>query len=299
MTHNKKKLKTGSCVYKCCLGVFECIHCNFVRPPTQPKSKKKNAIPPGTKDKCPRHMEDELVHKKCTCTINILDIGDNWKITHQGEHNHSRPPWTGKLDKNSQTELDAFVLNNSEVPPCQLKMGNTWHKAAAEIHSSLSNLDKLKHERKFFLQKFNVQRKSTLANFMTFGSDLPENFMRSHSLVGNNPHLIFMDKEMEKLVMDSNICFQTDSVEGFIEENGIKNINITFTSGYDSDLDRWVPLCISILFGKKEADYKLHWNRHQKFNNDGRPPDISDLLLKKTKKRKGNKQLKKGNETNN
>ena len=259
MTHNKKKLKYGSCVYKICLGVFKCPKCEFVRPPIQPKSKNKHAIPPAPKEKCPLHMEDDLVHISCSCSMTIIDIGDNWQVNHLGKHNHQRPPWTGKLDKTSQKKLEAFIMSNTDVTPSQLRMGNVMRNPASEIHSSLGNMDKLKHERNKVLKKYNAKTQSSLANFINFGGEAPLNFLRAHDLLGTNPHIIFMDDEMEKLLLEANTCLETDSVEGFIEEPAIKkNINVTFTSGYDALLDRWVPLCISILFGKTEADYKNH-----------------------------------------
>ena len=88
--------------------------------------------------------------------------------------------------------------------------------------------------------------------------------------------------------MDDN--FIGKEVEGFIDEPTMnQQINIAFTSGYDDLLDRWAPLCISILFGKSANDYSLHWkqvfatinaNSWEEFKNKflGNTSDMSDAL---------------------
>jgi hypothetical protein len=73
--------------------------------------------------------------------------------------------------------------------------------------------------------------------------------------------MIVQDEDMKSLLQQSYSCFETDSVEGLIQEIGMhRNIIIKFTSGFDPILNRWVPLCIFFLFGKKEDDYKVHWD---------------------------------------
>ena len=258
MTHNKKQTKKGTCIYKCCLGVFVCSKCSFVRPPCQPKSKSKGSSPPLPKDKCMIHPELDLIHHTCSCTLNIVNAGKSWIVTHSGNHNHPRPPWSGKLDTKSLYELEAVIQNNAKATPSQLKLGNATRKPVIEIHPSLCNLDKLKHERKKILGS--LERKSTLANFSNLGKDLPQGSIREHDLLSKFPYIIYQDNDMLKMLSEAETCLESDSVEGFILEKDIeKQINITFTSAYDSLLDRWVPLCISFLFGKSVEDYKNHW----------------------------------------
>ena len=69
---------------------------------------------------------------------------------------------------------------------------------------------------------------------------------------------------MVQMLGDSMACIETDTVEGFLVEgiNSNKlNPNLTITSGFDPLLKRWVPLLISILFGKSTEDYKVRWEK--------------------------------------
>jgi hypothetical protein len=76
-THNSKELKAGICIYRCCLGVWICPSCEFTRPPCQPTKKRRHGLPPPTKDKCPQHSNEDLIHIKCSCSMTILDVGQS------------------------------------------------------------------------------------------------------------------------------------------------------------------------------------------------------------------------------
>ena len=72
-----------------------------------------------------------------------------------------------------------------------------------------------------------------------------------------------MDDDMMRLLIQGESPIQTDTIEGFLlpEANATKSPNITISSCFDVILNCWVPVCVSLLFGKSERDYKNHFNQ--------------------------------------
>ena len=188
-----------------------------------------------------------------------MDQGKNWKCMHKGDHQHSCPPLTGKIDLKTQKELKTLIQNNPEATCTQLKLGTPTRKPISEYHPSLINRDRLKYLKKTILST--NSGKSTLSNILQFAEKVKPGFLRKEDILGKFPHMIFQDQAMEVLLKNMSTCLETDSVEGFISEPNLpQKINVTFTSGFDPTLGKWVPLVISILFGKSEQDYKIHWD---------------------------------------
>ena len=70
---------------------------------------------------------------------------------------------------------------------------------------------------------------------------------------------------------------------------GTQTPNLTISTMYDYQLFRWVPVLITILFGKSTADYKVHWDNlflsmglssYEEFKESfpGNTSDFSDAL---------------------
>jgi hypothetical protein len=156
-------------------------------------------------------------------------------------------------------KFQTIVSNRSEARISQLKIGNATIEPIHTINSAFNNRDRIKYHHKKVLNK--SSGKSTLANIINFSETDPRDFVKSSCFSGSTPHMIVQDEDMKSLLQQRYSCFETDYVEGLIQEIGMhRNINIKFTSGFDPILNRWVPLCISFLFGKKEDDYKVHWD---------------------------------------
>merc|ERR1712238_298466 len=107
MTHNKKVMLNGcNKTYKCCLGVYKCLYCDYVEAPMQPTSKKLHAPPRSSKTFCRKHEEFKLSYISCKCTVDIVQEKDHWNIEHRGHHSHPVPPFSNRsLDANSVTKL--------------------------------------------------------------------------------------------------------------------------------------------------------------------------------------------------
>ena len=194
--------------------------------------------------------------------MHITEEAKKWTITHFGSHNHPRPPWSGRLNDSALIELQRIVHTAPELTPSQLKQGSSTRKAARDIHPSLNNHQKLSYERgKLGVSKFLQKSKSSFINLINYARATDHKLVRKSNIAGEFPHLIFQDDDMEEMMKKPTGPFQTDSIEGFVVEVSLedKQINLTITSMFDVLLQRWVPLCISILFGKSEGDYRQHW----------------------------------------
>ena len=170
MTRNSRMTKEGKRIYKSCLGVHVCEKCDFRQAPVQPANKRKDAPPPPPKTGCPFHPELKLVHIPCTCTLNLLETDTHWFVDHKGEHKHSRPPLTGRLDHKAREAFENTVKVGPEATPAQLRAGTSTQATVGELSSALKNIDKIKHHRKTVLK--GSSRQSSLIDIMQFLEDV-------------------------------------------------------------------------------------------------------------------------------
>ena len=268
MTNNQKKLKSSGFIqsYKFCLGVYCCQHCSFTQAPKIPVKKQASTQhqPKKPKGYCPIHSSIELVHHPCDCKMHITEGANQWTVTHFGNHNHPRPPWSGRLNDSALIELKRIIHTAPELTPLQLRTRSSTRKAAREIHPSLNNHHKLAYERKKLgASQVSQKSKSSYVNLINYARGKNHKLIRKSNIAGEYPHLIFQDDDMQEMMKVPTGPFQTDSIEGFVEEASLeeKQINLTITSMFDILLQRWVPICISILFGKSEGDYRQHWEQ--------------------------------------
>ena len=260
--YNSKKLKTGyNRLYKYCLGVYVCPKCDFKESLRQPRIKKKFQPPLPSKRSCPQHPEVPLLHHFCSCTISLEERENDWLVTHHGDHSHPRPPWVGRLDQKSKNELKKMVMTAPELTAYQLKLGSSTRPTASSIHPALNNLGKLKHERDKLLKETGM--KSTLAALVKFTEEVSIDFIRAECLTVDNPFIVMQDQDMISILQAAEGPVQTDTVEGFIFDPELREreVNLTVTSAYDYLLQRWVPVCVSLLFGKSTDDYRNHWKQ--------------------------------------
>lgn len=217
-----------------------------------------------------------------------------WTVVHFGNHNHPRPPWSGRLDDSALIELQKIINIAPELTPSQLRFGTSTRLAARKIHPSLNNLQKLTYERqKIKGAQVSQRSKSSFVNLINYARGTDHKLIRKSNIAGEFPHLIFQDDDMQKMMKVPTGPFQTDSIEGFVEELSCeeKQINLTITSIFDMLIQRWVPICISMLFGKSAGDYRQHWKQvfscikgdnWEEFDKNfiGNTSDMSDAIRK-------------------
>ena len=65
---------------------------------------------------------------------------------------------------------------------------------------------------------------------------------------------------MKKVLQDNLSGLQTDTVEGVIHELDFDGeVGLDFTSAFDKILQKWVPILVSIMFGKRKPCFTRHW----------------------------------------
>ena len=255
--------------YLHCLGVFKCSNhqCQFVARPLQPKKKTKGAVPLPPKHVCPMHPNQSLEFVQCKCTMSLDLHEDHTMARHTGLHDHPRPPLT-KPSPEAIRELEAAVLTNPSAGPAKLRMGVPGRKAMPDVSDAFVNQDRLAHHRRKILQGTDRPghshgiRPSTAALF-DFAKDLghmKSPFFKDVCMDPQCMSITMQTPSMEKALAENTSGLQSDTLEGAIHENDFDGeISLHFTSCFDPICDRWVPVLITLLFGKSMKHFGRHW----------------------------------------
>ena len=257
-----------------CLGVFKCAFCDFVAKPLLPPSKKKKlgAAPQPPKHTCPVHPNKDLLWLKCNggnaCRAIITYGGESrGTLSHMGHHNHPKPPIV-KPSPNSLKQLEKMVLENPEIGPAKLHMGSFSRKSPSEIDDAFFNKDRVKYHRNRVLERRHgpLGIRGSLAALISLAEQIGEPFFDikfgdpSKSIL---PIIHMQSQFMRDIANSKHIgsSFQSDTIEGVVSDidHLHKEINIHFTSAYDTVLGKWVPILMSFLFGRSHREYYAHW----------------------------------------
>lgn len=142
-----------------CLGVIRCAHCSrYLRPKTDPNSRKRQLIVGCENHACPR---DSLGLIKCDARAYHFseDVDgetiDVWE--HAGSHDHPRPPRDGYLTTIEEELLDAQIKRRPDATAHQLRTGDAMadsvplavispaladpHRARYHVNKGRSRLD--------------------------------------------------------------------------------------------------------------------------------------------------------------
>ncbi len=180
-------------------------------------------------------------------------------MRHTGTHNHDKPP-PAKMPMASRVEFEKIVKTAPELTPSQLKLGSSTRHPVTSIHPSLHNKDWVSCLRRKILKPTGMN--SSMAALVNFQKKISADFIRDEKLSTPDAHIIMQNQDMIELVQLADSPLQTDSVEGFIVDADFEGqINVTFSSAFDCCLQKWVPVCISILFGKTSEHHKAHWSQ--------------------------------------
>jgi hypothetical protein len=185
-----------------------------------------------------------------------------WIVHHDGFHSHPVPPLTNRsLDQISTLKLEQQVLNQPDLSVHQMKYGSSIRKSITEIHPSLYDGDRIREERKKIKVKAGAST-SHIADICNFRNNPDMKlFVKKLALMETLPHIIMQDDDMLKLLLAGDGPVQSDTVEDFVKEKkmtGKDKPNLTITTMYDFNLLRWVPVLITILFGRSTDHYKIY-----------------------------------------
>jgi hypothetical protein len=147
-TNGQKKCSNGRrCIYKYCLGVYKCAHCEFVqRPRQQQEQKHKFAAPKGCCVSC--EGQEDLILVECRCEITLTEYEKYWIIHHKGSHNHPRPS-PAKAPASQQQAFERMVKNNPGAGARrQLRLGAHTRMSVMDIHASFADQDRVTEQKK-------------------------------------------------------------------------------------------------------------------------------------------------------
>ena len=267
-TNTKPVVATGEIRrYLHCLGVFKCPNCNFLGRPMQPKKKTKAALPLPPKRNCPKHPNEVLQHIACRCTL-VLDVQDTSAVAkHSGQHNHPCPP----IHKPSPAEIKKLqdaVSTNPDAGPAKLRMGVPGRVPMPQVSPAFVNQHRLAHHRRNFLQgqahapQANGIRTSTgaLFDFAKDLGDMKTTFFKDVCMDHECMSITMQTPSMEEILKQNCGSVQSDTLEGVMQELDFEgNIDLHFTSCFDPICDRWVPVMVSIIFGRSKRHFHRHW----------------------------------------
>jgi hypothetical protein len=267
--NNTKKLRGGARRrYYYCLGVFTCQSCNFVARPKLPLKVKIGAAAKLPLHVCPRHPDAPLLWIPCNggtdaCKL-VLDIAPTGTIeaAHSGLHDHPHPP-TSKPSPASLRLLADIVKTNPRAGPAKLRMGVDGRPSLADVDEAFYNQDRVGYYRR--KEKRTAPTKAhgirnSVASLFEFVRDVPQNFFLQVSIDPKDANFTMQTPHMRRVLLEASSGLQSDTVEGVIHDHDYSGkIDIQFTSGYDCVLRRWVPVLISVIFGRTKKHFAAHW----------------------------------------
>ena len=200
-------------------------------------------------------------HVGCQCDMVVISMGDKWHVTHTGTHRHAIPPMANRtVVPKLKVQLQQRILSSPESTSLDLKIGWDTRPSVDKIDPCLSNIRRVQREQ-FKCAPATNQTSSSIVHLIRYQKKHP-GFIKHISILSDPPFILLQDKSMLELLLREKNPLETDTVEGFVEEKslGTKNQgNLIIISCYDSILKRWIPVFISILFGKSVNDYKVHF----------------------------------------
>ena len=183
--------------------------------------------------------------------------GDVVRVQHFGQHKHPRPHPI-RPDAQGRERFKDIVRIAPEVKPKSLQIGTTTREPITSVHPAFRNLDRLAYHRSKTLKRQTTS--STLGHLANFEKGMQHKCIISTNFQESGGHIIMQTAFMKTRLSARESSLETDSVEGFIEDEHCSTVNLAITSGYCPTVNRNVPLLLSILFGKSAAHYEQHFS---------------------------------------
>ena len=101
---------------------------------------------------------------------------------------------------------------------------------------------------------------------MRWHQDLPidseqKKFVIKHELIDESKSIITVQSfYMREVLLENTSGLQSDTIEGIIFDSEYPGIvDVHFTSGFDKINCRWVPVLMSLIFGRTKEHYASHF----------------------------------------
>ena len=101
----------------------------------------------------------------------------------------------------------------------------------------------------------------TIGSLVQFMKDIPHEFILEVNLtIATDVFITLQSSYLREVLLEALSGLHSDTVEGVIHDAQYSgNVDIHFTSSYDCYLQKWVPLLISLIFGRTKNHYASHW----------------------------------------
>ena len=211
-----------------------------------------------------------LSTQPCILIVDQVPGTDSGQATHKGTHNHPFVP-NHKPFPEALRKFEEIVKAYPDAGPRKFILGSHNCESVADIDDAFFNQDRVKHMRKMLLPKTSTKLGiNTLASIMRFNKH--QHFIVDADIVHVNcQHITMQSQYMVEVLREGMSGLQSDTVEGVIDDSDYPsgNIAIHITSAYDRLLERWVPVLISIIFGRTKEHYMEHWkNLFKSYGDD-------------------------------
>jgi hypothetical protein len=167
-----------------------------------------------------------------------------------------------------QRKLEDAIKANPAAGPAKLRTGIPGHPPMAEVDEAFFNQDRLAHHRRKMLKKTAAPKPQSVKNTPGALLQLIEDFPGAEGFLVN-PESIFkkgqgvINMQSENMRAVLNECgsgLQSDTVEGVLHEPDFGGtVDLQITSMFDLTLKCWVPVLMSIIFGRTKKHFAAHW----------------------------------------
>ena len=267
-----------------CVGVMKCPvqGCTFVKKPYKPKSSKIGSQPFAPSNsgiderECPAHNRrvewiqctgsnhPETGESQPCIVVAVKKRNGETVVHHKGKHNHPFVP-DDRPSPAAIQNLENLVRANPNVGAARLAMGTEFSPSLSDQHPAWHNTDRVRELRKHILQKDGL-RFATGANIQRFRELDMEYFVLedfTNMFSKSSPTIITMQSPyMRDVLQEASAGFQSDTIEGIIRDPNYvaSTVDLHFTTGFDRITGRWVPVLISIVFGRSKESFVPHWD---------------------------------------
>ena len=145
----------------------------------------------------------------------------------------------------------------------QFMMGEGERSRAQSIHPLLGNLDRLRYT----MNKSQTTPKkknpsSALLNMGKWEDDIGLKFIQSTNVARESEGaIIFQFPHMADIAKENDLyAFQTDSLEGWVQDEEYQAMTVTITAAYSKVLERHAPVLLSVTYRRTAEHYKAHFD---------------------------------------
>jgi len=241
---------------KKCLGNLECPvkGCDFaVRPAV---NSKKRAAQQGLKCRFHnRQLVSLACNAKCILTKSApVDGQITYTRKHSGHHAHRHPP-PARASPEAKRAFQAQVLASPSTSPHALQVGNRLSKPVTKLHAVYNNLGTVQAQRRQILKSRAVD--DSFAGLKAWQDENKEQAAfihpQSSSVSAKNGHIFLQLPGMKHQLSTLEGALETDAIESMIESPD--NSCLVFSTAFQPELLRNVPVALCILFGRSSAHY--------------------------------------------